>query len=65
MPTTRPQKSVNLDPEDHARAQRIAAQLTKNARAALHDPEHPEIPLRKAVKHALAVAERTMGITGQ
>ena len=62
MPSTKPQKSVNLDPVDHERAQRIADKLTENARKVLADPEHPETPLRKAVAHALQVCEREMGI---
>jgi hypothetical protein len=60
MPTKKLQKSVNLSPEAHERAQRCADIITKQSREKLEDPNHPEFPLRLAVERALELLEEAL-----
>jgi hypothetical protein len=65
MPTTRPQKSVNLEPDDHDRAQKVAKALTKKLRDEQQkrsDPFSPEVvvTIKGAIAYGLRLAEKEL-----
>ena len=62
MPTTRPLKSVNLEPIDHKRLQAIAGQMTEEDRVALNKPRLPRTTIREANSTLIEEAAIKRGI---